>query len=189
PATRRPSRSRPATRRRWSCAGRARATRCRSPLGSRPTRPACSGEQRATGERALSGPALALPVAAAAGLAGLYAASAFGEVRGLHDWLVPGAVWRTPHPHVVLTFDDGPDPQRTPRLLDALARAGARAAFFVLGQQAQKHPDLVRRIVAEGHQLGNHSFSHPWMLPMRRRAIEDEIDRCQAALADITGQP
>jgi peptidoglycan/xylan/chitin deacetylase (PgdA/CDA1 family) len=124
---------------------------------------------------------------AAAGAAGLYLASAFGEVRGLHDWLVPGAVFRTRHPHAVLTFDDGPDPERTPRLLDTLARASAKAVFFVLGQQAAQHPALIRRIAADGHQLGNHSFSHPWMLPMRRRRIEDEIDRCQAVLADITG--
>lgn len=113
--------------------------------------------------------------------------SAFGEVRGLYDWLVPGALWRTPHPHRVLTFDDGPDPERTPRLLDVLAAARAPAIFFVLGEQAVKHPALVRRMVAEGHVVGNHSWSHPWMLPMSRARIAEELDRCQAAVADVTG--
>jgi peptidoglycan/xylan/chitin deacetylase (PgdA/CDA1 family) len=118
---------------------------------------------------------------------GLYAASCFGEVNGIHDWIVPGAVFRTPHPHRVLTFDDGPHPERTPRLLDILATSGARAVFFMVGAEAMKHRALVRRVAEEGHLIGNHSFSHPWMLPMARRRIEEEIDRCQNALAEITG--
>jgi peptidoglycan-N-acetylglucosamine deacetylase len=61
---------------------------------------------------------------------------------------------------VYLTFDDGPDPRHTPAVLDALARQGAVATFFVIGEKAQSHPDLVRRIVAEGHALGHHSFTH-----------------------------
>jgi len=115
--------------------------------------------------------------------------SSFGEVRGVHDWLVPGAVWRTAQPHRVLTFDDGPDPERTPRLLDVLAAARVPAVFFVLGQQAERHPALVRRMVAEGHGVGNHSWSHPWMLPMSRARIVEELDRCQKVVADITGVP
>lgn len=59
-----------------------------------------------------------------------------------------------------LTFDDGPDPDHTPRVLDLLREHGARATFFLIGQQAKQHPDLVRRIVAEGHALGSHSWCH-----------------------------
>lgn len=59
-----------------------------------------------------------------------------------------------------LTFDDGPDEINTPKLLDLLSREGVSATFFITGQQAAKHPELMRRIVAEGHALGNHTFSH-----------------------------
>ncbi len=121
--------------------------------------------------------------------AGLWAGSWIAEVRGLHDWLVPGAVWRTPHPHAVATFDDGPHPERTPRVLDALAAAGAKAVFFLVGGQAERHPALVRRIAAEGHQVGNHSWSHPWMVWRSRRTIEREFDRTQALLAELAGSP
>ena len=59
-----------------------------------------------------------------------------------------------------LTFDDGPDEINTPKLLDLLSREGVSATFFITGQQAAKHPELMRRIVTEGHALGNHTFSH-----------------------------
>lgn len=67
---------------------------------------------------------------------------------------------------IFLTFDDGPDRDWTPRVLDLLAQADARATFFVLGEQALREPALVRRIAAEGHAVGNHTFSHrhPWTL-------------------------
>lgn len=60
-----------------------------------------------------------------------------------------------------LSFDDGPDPEHTPRLLDELATHGAHASFFLVGRHVEKHPQLAARIVAEGHLLGNHSWSHP----------------------------
>lgn len=128
-----------------------------------------------------------LMAGAALAPAGVYAVSCIAEVRGLHDWLVPGAVWRVDAPHVVLTFDDGPDPVRTPRLLDVLAQARARAVFFVVGERVREHPDLVKRMADEGHQIGNHSWSHPFMPRLGRRRIEAEIDRCQEAVREITG--
>lgn len=131
--------------------------------------------------------ALTLAGLAAAPAVGLYALSAFGEIRGVHDLLVPGAAWTTRHPYVVLTFDDGPDPERTPRLLDVLAARKAKAVFFVLGEQVQRHPALLRRIADAGHEIGNHSWSHPWMLPMGRARIAEELDRCQSAIAELTG--
>lgn len=63
-------------------------------------------------------------------------------------------------PVVALTFDDGPNPESTPRILDALAERGVRATFFVLGRHAERWPDLVRRTVAEGHLVGNHGYFH-----------------------------
>jgi peptidoglycan/xylan/chitin deacetylase (PgdA/CDA1 family) len=62
---------------------------------------------------------------------------------------------------IYLTFDDGPHPEHTPRVLDLLAAHGAHASFFLIGQQVERYPRLVERIVAEGHMLGNHSYSHP----------------------------
>lgn len=62
--------------------------------------------------------------------------------------------------YVALTFDDGPSPRCTPQLLDGLAALGARATFFVVGCQVVKDPDIVVRIAAEGHQVGNHSYDH-----------------------------
>lgn len=71
---------------------------------------------------------------------------------------------------VALTFDDGPDPDFTPAVLDQLAETGARATFFLVGEKAERHPDLARRIHAEGHAVGSHSHTHPdpWDLPPRR---------------------
>ncbi|WJH35220.1 polysaccharide deacetylase family protein [Paenibacillus sp. CC-CFT747] len=61
---------------------------------------------------------------------------------------------------IALTFDDGPDPVYTPRLLDLLKERGIRATFFVLGSKAEKHPDLIRRMHEEGHQIGIHNYTH-----------------------------
>ncbi len=68
---------------------------------------------------------------------------------------------------LALTFDDGPHPDITPRVLDALGAAGARATFFMVGENALRHPELVRRVVAEGHALGVHTLSHrhAWITP------------------------
>jgi len=68
---------------------------------------------------------------------------------------------RTDRKLLALTFDDGPDPASTPALLDALAAVGARATFFVIGARAERHPELVARILAEGHEIGNHTWDHP----------------------------
>jgi len=59
-----------------------------------------------------------------------------------------------------LTFDDGPDAAHTPRVLDVLAREGVKAAFFLIGERAEAHPDVARRIAGEGHDVGNHTWSH-----------------------------
>ena len=62
---------------------------------------------------------------------------------------------------LALTFDDGPDPEWTPQILDILKAKGVTASFFIIGANAESHPELVQRIVAEGHDVGNHTFTHP----------------------------
>lgn len=94
---------------------------------------------------------------------------------------------RSPAAPIYLTFDDGPDPQWTPRILDLLASAGAHATFFVIGAAARREPALVRRAVAEGHSIGNHSLSHrhPWT--MTSRAARQEVLAGAAAIEDVIG--
>jgi peptidoglycan/xylan/chitin deacetylase (PgdA/CDA1 family) len=91
---------------------------------------------------------------------------------------------------VWLTIDDGPDPASTPSILELLEAHGARATFFVVGRQVQKHPELVRQIVAAGHSLGNHTQNHPsgifWCASPSR--IAAEIDGCVGALL-LAGAP
>lgn len=90
---------------------------------------------------------------------------------------------------VYLSFDDGPDPQWTPRILDILAAAGAPAIFFVIGRAARAHPGLLRRVADAGHRIGNHTYrhKHPWMLS--EAAARAEVRDGAAAVADALGRP
>lgn len=90
---------------------------------------------------------------------------------------------------VYLTFDDGPHPEHTPALLDALAAAGARATFFVIGAHAAVHPGLVRRMVDEGHTVGGHSWHHDDPARTSPRVLADEMRRAADTIAQATGQP
>jgi peptidoglycan/xylan/chitin deacetylase (PgdA/CDA1 family) len=89
---------------------------------------------------------------------------------------------------VALSFDDGPDPGNTEAMLDTLDGLGIKATFFLLGQEVERHPDLVRAIAERGHVLGNHSWSHPDLttLPVDQM-IEGQIRRTSDAIAGITG--
>ncbi|MDQ0490343.1 polysaccharide deacetylase family protein [Streptomyces cellulosae] len=78
---------------------------------------------------------------------------------------------------VVLTFDDGPDPRYTPRILDTLARYEVRAMFFVCGEMAEYNPHLLARMADEGHVVGNHTWTHPLLTKLRRRTIRSEMER------------
>jgi peptidoglycan/xylan/chitin deacetylase (PgdA/CDA1 family) len=78
---------------------------------------------------------------------------------------------------MVLTFDDGPDPRYTPRILDTLARYDVRAMFFVCGEMAVQHQDLLARMADEGHVVGNHTWSHPLLTDLSRRRIRSEMTR------------
>lgn len=71
------------------------------------------------------------------------------------------SICSTNKPFVLLTFDDGPNPKTTPKILDNLAKYKVKAMFFVIGNKAEKHPELIDRIINEGHSIGNHTYSHP----------------------------
>lgn len=91
-------------------------------------------------------------------------------------------------PGVALTFDDGPHPEHTPRLLDALAATGIPATFFVVGERAAAHPALLRRILSEGHEVGNHTWTHSEPHRTSARQLMDEVRRTRDLIEDIAGQ-
>ena len=105
--------------------------------------------------------------------------------------LTPACAWRGPRGgrRVALTFDDGPDPRWTPRLLDALGAAGVRGTFFLVGERAERAPGVVRRIVDEGHEVGNHSWSHRSLWVCGPRTTEREIRRAHDQLTALAGAP
>jgi len=86
-----------------------------------------------------------------------------------------------------LTFDDGPNPRVTPRLLDLLDEYGVPATFFILGRNARRYPELVREIAARRHEIGNHSFSHRSLIFFSRQQIVDELSRCEEAIFEASG--
>jgi peptidoglycan/xylan/chitin deacetylase (PgdA/CDA1 family) len=88
---------------------------------------------------------------------------------------------------VALTFDDGPNPNATPRILDALAERGVHATFFVLGRHAERWPELVARIAAEGHTLGNHGWYHRKLHFKPPGYVRDDLERGTRAIARASG--
>lgn len=105
------------------------------------------------------------------------------------DARTPGApkALSVPDKNLVLTFDDGPDPVWTPKVLDKLKQYDAHAVFFVTGTMASRHPDLVQRMVAEGHELGLHTFNHPDLALQTQSRIDWELSQNQLALAGAAG--
>ena len=103
------------------------------------------------------------------------------------QWLGP-AIWRgrTDTGSVAMTFDDGPSAD-TAKLLDVLREHNIKATFFLIGEQVEKFPEIARRIVADGHEIGNHSMSHKILLYCSSRQTESEMDRAQAAITSVTG--
>jgi len=101
----------------------------------------------------------------------------------------PGGIWRGrgSEYRAALTFDDGPDPAHTPRVLDILARERVPATFFLIGRRAARAPELARRIVDEGHDLGNHTWSHRSLWLCGPRETEREIVQGHEAIALAAG--
>ena len=89
--------------------------------------------------------------------------------------------------NVALTFDDGPSSPYTGQILDLLRERGVMATFFLCGKNVERHPEIARRIVAEGHTVGNHTYSHPFPYFRRRSFIAAEIDRAQDVIETVTG--
>jgi peptidoglycan/xylan/chitin deacetylase (PgdA/CDA1 family) len=90
-------------------------------------------------------------------------------------------------PYVALTFDDGPKEGLTPKLLDLLKARRVKATFFVLGQCVANHPDIARRIVAEGHEIANHSWSHPLFTKLSDVAVRSQLRRTHDLVRKTTG--
>ncbi|SEQ05580.1 polysaccharide deacetylase family protein [Microlunatus flavus] len=100
-----------------------------------------------------------------------------------------GSVRRTGPGTVALTFDDGPRPGSTDRVLDVLAELGVPATFFCVGRNAERHPELVRRAQAEGHAVGSHSHTHPDPQVTPLRVLAADYRRGHAAVEDALGGP
>jgi len=90
---------------------------------------------------------------------------------------------------LAFTFDDGPHPTGTPELLDVLRQFHVPATFFLLGERARRWPELVREILAEGHQIGNHSWSHADFWKCTKQHLLRELSRCQMTLEEIAEKP
>lgn len=132
------------------------------------------------------GVAATLPITATA-----IALHTWGVVSPRSRWYLP-LHWRLPAgtTDLALSFDDGPDPEITPRLLDLLAAHGARATFFCIGRNVADHPALARRITDEGHALGLHSHDHDRRFNcFTPRRVAADLEANAAALADATGRP
>jgi len=90
-------------------------------------------------------------------------------------------------PYIALTFDDGPSEKLTPRLLDLLAQHHIHATFFVIGENVAQHPEIVKRAASEGHEIGNHSWSHPNLAKISDENVRSQIKRTEEAISGAIG--
>src|SRR5437016_13899213 len=90
-------------------------------------------------------------------------------------------------PYIAMTFDDGPSATLTPKLLDILAAHHIKATFFVIGENVVEHPEIVARAAREGHEIGNHSWSHPNFGKMSDEGVRGQVQRTDDAIKDATG--
>jgi peptidoglycan-N-acetylglucosamine deacetylase len=90
-------------------------------------------------------------------------------------------------PYIALTFDDGPHQKLTPRLLDLLAEHHIHVTFFVLGENALQHPEILQRAVREGHEIGNHSWSHPNLAKLSEENVRSQIKRTEELITRVIG--
>src|SRR4029077_1781714 len=102
----------------------------------------------------------------------------------------PGITFSSVHvdgPNIAMTFDDGPSATLTPKLLDILAAHQIKATFFVIGENVAEHPEIVARAAHEGHEIGNHSWSHPNLVKMSDDDVRSQIQRTDDAIKSATG--
>lgn len=114
----------------------------------------------------------------------------FARMPFMVPWVFPEAICRLPSAgnRVFLTFDDGPTPGVTEPLLDLLAERGAKAVFFCLGKNAEAHPAIIHRILAEGHTLGNHTYSHANAWKVTRAEWLANVAQGRIVLEQVSGQ-
>ncbi len=94
---------------------------------------------------------------------------------------------RTTLPYIAMTYDDGPHPRNTPRLLDMLRKRNIKATFYVIGRSVNMYPHIVRRIVAEGHEIGNHTWSHPKLTALSDSQVRLELSKTRDAIVAASG--
>jgi Predicted xylanase/chitin deacetylase len=89
---------------------------------------------------------------------------------------------------VAFTFDDGPNPEWTPLFLDVFRKHGAKATFFFIGSHIDQYPELAKKTFEEGHELGNHTFSHPFMSKLSKEEQIEELSRADRMISSVTGR-
>lgn len=129
-----------------------------------------------------------LPIIATAGSLAMAAASWYYATYTVRSQWLGRTYWRgrTDTNAVALTFDDGPSPD-TECILDVLREHHLSATFFMVGREVESFPGLAQRVLAEGHEVGNHSYSHPVYLFQRASETRDQVRRAQEVIAETTG--
>jgi peptidoglycan/xylan/chitin deacetylase (PgdA/CDA1 family) len=91
------------------------------------------------------------------------------------------------HPYIAMTYDDGPHPRNTPRLLDMLRQRNIKATFYVIGENVKMYPEITRRIVAEGHEIGNHTYTHRKLTILSDSQVRGEMTKTRTEIVKATG--
>jgi len=103
-----------------------------------------------------------------------------------HNWLATITGCQTAEKVVALTFDDGPNPDYTPPILEILARYQIKATFFMIGENVVAHPQIAREVVGAGHAIGNHTFTHPRLVGCSPAFVAKELFQCQRTIRQVT---
>ncbi|MBC7996635.1 MAG: polysaccharide deacetylase family protein [Leptolyngbya sp.] len=117
------------------------------------------------------------------------------SLTNLAKFMLPAGIWNDTTSsgiendrNIYLTFDDGPNPATTPGLMELFEEEGVKATFFVIGNQVEKHEDLLKLVSDSGHSIGNHTYSHPFLPALSQRKMEVEILSTNQRIKDITGR-
>lgn len=87
---------------------------------------------------------------------------------------------------IALTFDDGPHPRYTPQILDILDKYGIKATFFTIGVNAEYYPDVIEDVIKRGHEIGNHTYSHPHVSCLNSATLKNEVEKCESVIFGLT---